>query len=212
MTRQHAPVGKPPTGDAEDAREVLLQARLAATASIAPPMENGELLFEAPWEARAFGMAHRLCDAGLFEWDAFRDELIAVIATWDRAHPEAGNEDQGHEGPGAAAHDAPADDTRRDGARRDGASHPASDRFPDPPPVHASDRTTDRTTDRTADRTTDRTVDRTADQASEHAPYRYYEHWLLALERTLAAHGLTSESELTARVQKLAARPHGHDH
>lgn len=125
---------------APEGQESILQARLAATGSAAPPMENGELLFEAPWEARAFGMAHRLCDAGCFSWDAFRDQLIAAIAVWDQEHPRA------------------ADD-------------------PDSAPG-----------------------------------YRYYEHWLLALERTLAANGFASETELAQRVAELAARPHGHDH
>ena len=27
------------------------------------PLENGEVVFEAPWEARVFGLAHALCDA-----------------------------------------------------------------------------------------------------------------------------------------------------
>jgi nitrile hydratase accessory protein len=113
--------------------EDRLQQRLAATGAAMPPMENGELLFAEPWEARAFGMAHHLCDAGCFEWDAFRDHLIAVIA----------------------AHDA----------------RPANDE-----------------------------------------PYCYYEHWLVALEQTLADHGLAEHRELDARAHELAARPHGHDH
>ena len=49
----------------------------------APPSANGELLFEAPWEARAFGMVHTLCDAGCFSWDEFRAELIKEIGRWD---------------------------------------------------------------------------------------------------------------------------------
>jgi nitrile hydratase accessory protein len=53
----------------------------------APPSLNGELVFEAPWEARVFGMAHRLCDAGLFTWDEFRQALIAEIGRWEQAHP-----------------------------------------------------------------------------------------------------------------------------
>ena len=46
-------------------------------------MENGELVFEAPWQARAFGIVHRLCDAGWFEWEAFRERLIDEIALWE---------------------------------------------------------------------------------------------------------------------------------
>ena len=54
----------------------------------APPSLNGELVFEAPWEARVFGMAHRLCDAGLFTWDEFRQALIAEIGRWEQAPQE----------------------------------------------------------------------------------------------------------------------------
>ena len=62
-------------------------ARLQLGTEVAPPTENGELVFEAPWEARIFAMAHHLCDAGLYSWDDFRDALIAEIAQWDAAHP-----------------------------------------------------------------------------------------------------------------------------
>ena len=33
----------------------------------APPRSNGELVFAAPWESRAFGLAMALHDGGLFE-------------------------------------------------------------------------------------------------------------------------------------------------
>ena len=62
-------------------------ARLQLGTEVAPPTENGELVFEAPWEARIFAMAHHLCDAGLFSWDDFREALIEEIARWDAAHP-----------------------------------------------------------------------------------------------------------------------------
>ena len=53
-------------------------------AAEAPPSANGELLFEAPWEARAFGMAVSLAEAGCFSWDEFRAHLIEAIAAWER--------------------------------------------------------------------------------------------------------------------------------
>jgi len=62
-------------------------ARLQLVAEAAPPSENGELVFEAPWEARVFALAHHLCDAGHYSWDDFRDALIEEIAQWDAAHP-----------------------------------------------------------------------------------------------------------------------------
>ncbi len=56
---------------------------------LAPPMENGELTFEAPWEGRVFGMARALCEAGLYEWDEFRETLIAEIGEWEETHTVA---------------------------------------------------------------------------------------------------------------------------
>jgi len=52
--------------------------------TLAPPMVNGEAVFEAPWQGRVFGMAHALADAGLFTWDEFRVHLIEEIGHWDR--------------------------------------------------------------------------------------------------------------------------------
>jgi nitrile hydratase accessory protein len=52
------------------------------------PRKNGELVFEAPWEGRAFGLAVALSDARAFAWDDFRDRLIAQIARDEAAgHP-----------------------------------------------------------------------------------------------------------------------------
>lgn len=44
------------------------------------PRKNGELVFHSDWERRAFAMAVALCEQGRFEWDEFREELIAAIA------------------------------------------------------------------------------------------------------------------------------------
>ena len=46
----------------------------------APPRDNGELVFAAPWESRAFGMALALADRGAFTWDDFRARLVARLA------------------------------------------------------------------------------------------------------------------------------------
>lgn len=51
---------------------------------LAPPRSNGELVFAAPWQSRAFGMAVGLAEAGVFTWDAFRKRLVSRIATTDR--------------------------------------------------------------------------------------------------------------------------------
>ena len=48
---------------------------------IALPRKNGELIFEAPWEARAFGLAVALNENGLYPWGDFSQGLAAEIAT-----------------------------------------------------------------------------------------------------------------------------------
>jgi nitrile hydratase accessory protein len=44
------------------------------------PRKNGELVFEAPWEGRAFGMAVVLHEKGAYPWDEFRDRLVQRVA------------------------------------------------------------------------------------------------------------------------------------
>jgi nitrile hydratase accessory protein len=55
------------------------------TGALAIPRKNGELVFAAPWQARAFGMAVGLHQEGLFEWEDFRSRLIAEVGD---THPE----------------------------------------------------------------------------------------------------------------------------
>lgn len=43
------------------------------------PRSNGELVFDAPWQGRLFGLVVHLCKSGAFEWDEFKAHLIAVI-------------------------------------------------------------------------------------------------------------------------------------
>lgn len=56
----------------------------------APPRRNGELAFTEPWESRAFGLALALDAAGVIDWEAFRQQLIATIGEWERAHDSEG--------------------------------------------------------------------------------------------------------------------------
>ena len=44
------------------------------------PRSNGELVFQAPWEGRAFGAAVALSDAGMYPWPQFSEQLAAEIA------------------------------------------------------------------------------------------------------------------------------------
>ena len=57
---------------------------------ITVPRQNGELLFEAPWEARAFGMAVALHEQGAFEWKAFSEALASEIETAEREKEDSG--------------------------------------------------------------------------------------------------------------------------
>jgi nitrile hydratase accessory protein len=67
--------------------------RAPATAALdregpaAPPRRNGELVFEAPWQSRIFGITMALHRAGLFDWEEFRRLLIDEIERWQRRHP-----------------------------------------------------------------------------------------------------------------------------
>ena len=56
--------------------------------AIAMPRSNGELVFDAPWQSRAFGMAVGLSWAGYFSWDKFRAELARAIAQNGQSGPD----------------------------------------------------------------------------------------------------------------------------
>ena len=60
---------------------------LDAEGDLAPPRLNGELVFQAPWESRVFGVTMALYEKGDFEWEDFRRLLIDEIETWERDNP-----------------------------------------------------------------------------------------------------------------------------
>jgi nitrile hydratase accessory protein len=120
---------------------------LDASGPAAPPRDNGELTFAAPWESQAFGLALALHEAGLIDWEEFRQRLIAEINDWEagRSGPDewsyydcwlraleglaaerglAGHDDLHARAARLAArppdHDPP-------GQRRDGAEHPGAE-------------------------------------------------------------------------------------
>ena len=65
---------------------VQVDRRLTAmTGAAAPPRKNGELVFEAPWQGRAFGMALGVVERLGLEWEVFQQRLISAIA----AQPDA---------------------------------------------------------------------------------------------------------------------------
>jgi nitrile hydratase accessory protein len=49
------------------------------TGEAALPRENGELVFDAPWQGRVLGMALALVEQHELDWDDFRQRLIAAI-------------------------------------------------------------------------------------------------------------------------------------
>ena len=62
-----------PSGQIED-----MQGELAL------PRSNGELVFAAPWEGRAFGIAVALNEGGAYEWGEFQGRLAEEIASAPR--------------------------------------------------------------------------------------------------------------------------------
>jgi nitrile hydratase accessory protein len=51
------------------------------------PRSNGELVFDAPWESRAFGLTAAYLEASDQDWAAFRSHLMAAIADLPDATP-----------------------------------------------------------------------------------------------------------------------------
>lgn len=46
---------------------------------IEPPLRNGELDFEAPWQGRVFALANSLSERGVFAWSEFQAALIREL-------------------------------------------------------------------------------------------------------------------------------------
>src|SRR5262249_35291840 len=51
------------------------------------PRRNGELVFDAPWQARIFGLAAAYLTATGRTWEPFRQRLIAAIAAAPEGTP-----------------------------------------------------------------------------------------------------------------------------
>jgi nitrile hydratase accessory protein len=51
-----------------------------------PPRTEGALQFAREWERTAFGVALALSRDGHFEWEDFRQRLIASIGAWEGQH------------------------------------------------------------------------------------------------------------------------------
>jgi nitrile hydratase accessory protein len=53
------------------------------------PRKNGELVFAAPWEGRAFGLAVVLSEKGTYAWNDFRVRLVEQIGGGEHAYYES---------------------------------------------------------------------------------------------------------------------------
>ncbi|WOD39627.1 nitrile hydratase accessory protein [Nodosilinea sp. E11] len=51
-----------------------------------PPRQNGQLAFSRSWEQVAFALAIALSKKGHYEWEEFRQNLIATIGDWEVEH------------------------------------------------------------------------------------------------------------------------------
>ena len=61
---------------------------LAITGPAAPPRANGEMVFDAPWESRLFGVTMALVEDERFAWSDFQERLIAAVGRWEAEHPD----------------------------------------------------------------------------------------------------------------------------
>lgn len=52
------------------------------------PEQDGDLAFEAPWQARAFAVVVSLYRDGVFEWNEFQARLIEEVQSGPAAGPE----------------------------------------------------------------------------------------------------------------------------
>lgn len=57
---------------------------------VAAPRRNGELVFDAPWQGRVFGMAVALTNQGQYDWEEFRQRLIDQIGQADAVGDPSG--------------------------------------------------------------------------------------------------------------------------
>ena len=61
---------------------------------LALPRENGELVFDTPWEGRAFGVAVTMSENGLYEWGEFQQHLAEEIGLADQSGERPGYYEQ----------------------------------------------------------------------------------------------------------------------
>lgn len=57
------------------------------------PSQDGEPIFEAPWQAKTFAMTLQLYNSGTFTWGEWADELAKNIAAFEAIQPIHGSDD-----------------------------------------------------------------------------------------------------------------------
>ena len=72
-------VSRPATG-VDTVTESVDRTIASMDESIQLPRKNGELVFETPWEARAFGLAVALNENGNYAWGDFGSRLSSEIS------------------------------------------------------------------------------------------------------------------------------------
>jgi nitrile hydratase accessory protein len=75
--------------DQEQAQDQLDRRISNMDGEAALPRSNGELVFDSPWESRAFGIAVALHGDQRFDWEEFRGDLIEEITRADSEASEA---------------------------------------------------------------------------------------------------------------------------
>jgi nitrile hydratase accessory protein len=66
---------------------------LAVAGPAAPPRLNGELVFDEPWQPRAFGVAAVLAESGRIHWSDFQAALILAVGESDARGADTGQPD-----------------------------------------------------------------------------------------------------------------------
>jgi nitrile hydratase accessory protein len=61
---------------------------LPITGPTAPPRSNGEMVFDAPWQSRLFGVTIALVEDDRFSWSEFQRRLISAVGRWEADHPD----------------------------------------------------------------------------------------------------------------------------
>lgn len=57
------------------------------------PLENGEPVFKAPWQAKTFAMTLQLYESGFFTWSEWAETLSGNIAAFEQTQQLHGSDD-----------------------------------------------------------------------------------------------------------------------